>query len=166
MNIRQILVPFAVLLWVSGCSDSTVTNPAIQSDQVESSGTLPSIVFKYKVAAQIVDPAQGTFYQCGSGEIYAATGGEYLYSDCQVWNDKERYYTLEVKGPHRYVLSEAATVEISNPVGVYYRTDGGQWIGVTGDTTVTCDVVRVRGGGSADLSTSARIEIHSGRSEN
>ncbi len=168
MKTRIILALFAALLWVSACSDSGVTNPiSFESDQIESAGTIPSTVFKQLFAGQIVYAPEGTYYECGSGGVNAATGGEDLFGGCQVWNENGLSYTLEVQGPHRFLLSTASTVQITNPVGVFYRgEDEGHWVKVTGDITVTCNAVKVTGNGSAGLSTSVRIDIHSGRSEN
>lgn len=168
MKTRTILTFFAALLWIFACSDSGITNPiSFESDQIESSGDLPGTVFKQLYAGQIAEAPEGTYFECVSGGVIAAAGGEDLFSNCQVWNDQGLSYTIEVQGPHRFVLSEASTVQITNPVGISYRNEEeGHWIKVTGDITVICNVVSVRGNGSAGLSTSVRIDIHSGFSEN
>ena len=168
MKTRTILTFFAALLWISACSDSGVPKPiSFESDQIESSGTLPGTVFRQLFAGMIVDAPEGTYYECGSGGVNAATGGEELFGGCQVWNDQGLSYTLEVQGPHRFLLSEASPVQITNPVGISYRNEEkGHWVKVTEDITVFCNVLKVRGNGSAELSISTRIDIHSGRSEN
>lgn len=168
MKTRTILALFAALLWVSACSDNGVTNPlSFESDQIESPGTIPSTVFKQLFAGQIVYAPKWTYYECDSGGVNVATGGEDLFGRCQVWNEKGLTYTLEVQGPHRFFLSETSMVQITNPVGVFYQgEDEGRWVKVTGDIIVTCNAMKVTGNGSAGLSTSARMDIHSGRSEN
>ncbi len=168
MKTRIILTFFTALLWIFACSDGGGTNPiAFESDQIEASGTLPGTVFKQLYAGQIAEAPEGTFYEYISGGVIAAAGGEDLFGRCQVWNELGLSYTLEIQGPHRFVLSEASTVQITNPVGISYRNEEqGHWIKVTGDIAVICNVVSVSGNGSAGLSTSALLEIHSGRSEN
>ncbi len=168
MKARIILTFFTALLCIFACSDSGGTNPiTFESDQLEASGTLPGTVFKQLYAGQIAEAPKGTYFECISAGIIAATGGEDLFGSCQVWNDFGSSYTLEVQGPHRFVLSEASTVQITNPVGISYRNEEeGHWVKVTGDITVICNVVSVRGNGSAGLSTSVRIDIRSGFSEN
>lgn len=166
---KYILTLLLSLLWLIGCSDSGVTNPVTQEKSLQTligeEYLQNRILFKSKPAAQIVYAPPRTYYECGSGGVIAATGGEDLFGGCQVWNDIGLSYTLEILGPHDFFLSEVSTVQITNPVKVDFRNDEGHWVAVTVDTTVTTEELRVRGNGSARLSTSALIDIHSGNVE-
>ena len=143
---KYILTLLLSLLWLIGCSDSGVTNPVTQEKSLQTligeEYLQNRILFKSKPAAQIVYAPPRTYYECGSGGVIAATGGEDLFGGCQVWNDIGLSYTLEILGPHDFFLSEVSTVQITNPVGVFYRgEEEGYWVKVTGDMTVTCNAV-------------------------
>ncbi|MFQ6616431.1 MAG: hypothetical protein ACE5HZ_06645 [Fidelibacterota bacterium] len=166
MKAKTVLAISAALLWLSACSDRGVTNPNLPSDPMVTAGTLPGIVSRHRLAAEILFAPNGTYYKCGSEDVTEAKEGDVLYGGCSIWNEKQRAYTLEAKGPHDYILLSAGEVHVSDPDGIYYRLGKDRWIEITEDGSVACDVVRIRGNGAGDLSTYVQLDIHSGFNEN
>ena len=168
---KTLFVLFAIVLLVVGCNVGPLTSGPDQQTFTEAPSSLITsadncehqlMYFRNDGGAKIINPDEGTIYECAAGKVHESYGNEMVYSGHFIENTEGLSFSILLSKGHEIEVGGDGLVEISGDAKnlqmiLASDDDDDDWVKVPGSGTYNVLKLRKVGHGHGRSTASSSV---------